>query len=82
MAIAKTTFECSSCGFIAPKWMGCCSECKQWNTIVEQQPSILMQQSKKAISIDYHSALKSLKNLPKKFEEIKLILEISFETIE
>lgn len=69
MAQPKTTFECSSCGFIAPKWMGCCSECKQWNTIIEQQPSILSQQSKKTVSVDYSSALKSLQNLPQQESE-------------
>jgi len=36
MAKVKTAFFCSSCGNQYPKWMGQCSACKQWNTIVEE----------------------------------------------
>lgn len=28
-------FECIECGYAASKWMGRCSRCDQWNTIVE-----------------------------------------------
>ena len=36
MAKVKTAFFCSSCGTQYPKWMGQCTACKQWNTIVEE----------------------------------------------
>lgn len=36
MAKVKTAFFCSSCGTQYPKWMGQCTACKQWNTLVEQ----------------------------------------------
>jgi DNA repair protein RadA/Sms len=32
----KKIFVCSSCGVSSPKWMGRCSSCGEWNTIVEE----------------------------------------------
>lgn len=32
----KKRFVCQQCGSIAPKWMGRCSECGSWNSIVEE----------------------------------------------
>lgn len=36
MAKVKTTFFCQNCGAQFPKWVGKCSSCNQWNTIVEE----------------------------------------------
>jgi len=36
MAKLKTTFFCQNCGTQYPKWMGQCSACNEWNTIVEE----------------------------------------------
>ncbi|WP_431125082.1 DNA repair protein RadA [Flagellimonas flava] len=36
MAKTKTAFFCQNCGAQYPKWVGQCSSCKQWNTIVEE----------------------------------------------
>lgn len=36
MAKVKTAFFCSSCGTQFSKWLGQCTSCKQWNTIVEE----------------------------------------------
>lgn len=33
---AKTIFCCQSCGYQAPKWMGKCPDCGQWDTLVEE----------------------------------------------
>lgn len=33
----KTVFKCSSCGADHPKWQGQCSECKEWNTLIEER---------------------------------------------
>ncbi|OBV40779.1 DNA repair protein RadA [Janthinobacterium psychrotolerans] len=35
MAKAKTNYTCSDCGAISNKWMGQCTSCNQWNTMVE-----------------------------------------------
>ncbi|MGZ5499430.1 MAG: ATPase domain-containing protein, partial [Candidatus Aminicenantales bacterium] len=32
----KTVFICQSCGARYPKWMGRCSSCGEWNTLVEE----------------------------------------------
>jgi DNA repair protein RadA/Sms len=32
----KFIFVCQSCGYQAPKWMGKCPECGQWNSLVEE----------------------------------------------
>lgn len=32
----KSMFVCQSCGYQAPKWQGQCSECGEWNTLIEQ----------------------------------------------
>ncbi len=37
MAKAKTVFSCQNCGFQSPKWLGRCTDCQQWNTLVEEQ---------------------------------------------
>jgi DNA repair protein RadA/Sms len=36
-AKAKTHFVCQSCGYQAPKWLGRCPGCQQWNTFVEER---------------------------------------------
>lgn len=36
MTKAKSEFVCQNCGSIHPKWMGKCTSCGEWNTIVEE----------------------------------------------
>lgn len=33
---AKSVFTCQACGYRAPKWMGKCLECGEWDTLVEE----------------------------------------------
>ncbi len=35
MAKKKTLFECQACGFQSPRWMGKCTACGAWDTMVE-----------------------------------------------
>ncbi len=37
MAKAKIHFVCQSCGYQAPKWLGKCPGCQEWNTFVEER---------------------------------------------
>jgi len=37
MTKAKTHFVCQSCGYQAPKWLGRCPGCQEWNTFVEER---------------------------------------------
>lgn len=36
MAKQKISFACNQCGQQTAKWLGCCPECKEWNTIEQQ----------------------------------------------
>jgi DNA repair protein RadA/Sms len=36
MAKNKTIYNCQSCGASHPKWQGQCSQCGEWNTLVEE----------------------------------------------
>lgn len=36
MAKLKTIYVCQQCGATSPKWMGKCSSCDSWNTLVEE----------------------------------------------
>ena len=36
MAVVKSTYCCQNCGAQHSKWLGQCSSCKEWNTLVEE----------------------------------------------
>jgi DNA repair protein RadA/Sms len=36
MTKTKTVYTCSFCGYQAPKWLGKCPDCDQWNTFYEE----------------------------------------------
>lgn len=36
MAKPRTIFFCSNCGASAPKWLGKCPQCGEWNTFQEE----------------------------------------------
>lgn len=36
MSKTKTTFTCSNCRYTTLKWLGCCPECKEWESFTEQ----------------------------------------------
>ena len=37
MAKPKTFYACQSCGYRAPKWLGKCPDCNEWNTFAEER---------------------------------------------
>ncbi len=39
MAKSPTVFECQSCGYSSPKWLGRCPDCGGWNSFVEEKRS-------------------------------------------
>ena len=49
MAKTKTAFFCQNCGTQFPKWIGQCSSCKEWNTIVEE---VVQKEDKKSWKTD------------------------------
>ena len=36
MAVTKTSYCCQNCGAQHSKWLGQCSSCKEWNTLIEE----------------------------------------------
>jgi len=36
MSKAKTVFQCQSCGYSSPKWLGKCPDCGAWNSFSEE----------------------------------------------
>jgi len=36
MAKAKTIYVCQSCGVTSPKWVGKCTSCGEWNSVIEE----------------------------------------------
>ncbi len=46
----KTRYECSSCGHIAPGWIGKCPVCNEWGTIEEVE--VLETKSKRTVNGD------------------------------
>ena len=69
MAKAKTTFFCQNCGTQHAKWMGQCSACNEWNTIVEE-----VIQKEVAREWKQTNAAKTISK-PLKIEEIQLNAE-------
>lgn len=40
MAKTKSVFFCQSCGYEAPKWLGKCPACGEWNTFAEEKITV------------------------------------------
>ncbi len=71
MAKAKTSFFCQSCGHNAPKWLGKCPSCGEWNTFIEE-----------LIETTTHPADVWKKNERTKISsKPKLLNEVSFENL-
>lgn len=71
MAKAKTSFFCQSCGHNAPKWLGKCPSCGEWNTFIEE-----------LIETTSHPADVWKKNDRTKISsKPKLLQEVSFENL-
>jgi DNA repair protein RadA/Sms len=37
MSRSKILFQCQSCGYTSPKWLGKCPDCGEWNSFVEEK---------------------------------------------
>lgn len=64
MAKTQTLYFCQNCGAQSVKWMGRCSSCGEWNSLVEEV--VQKESSKKGIA----SAFKSEHNKPLKLADI------------
>lgn len=72
MAKIKTSYICQNCGAQHSGWMGQCSVCKSWNTIVEERIEKGPTGSLKRASIE--------KNKPVPLQEVKINTEARYHT--
>jgi len=84
MAKKKTLFECQACGFQSPRWLGKCTGCNQWDTMIElstEQIKFVAESkqnassslSSKAISIT-NVKQENIKRFSSKSKELDLVL--------
>ncbi len=74
MAKVKTTFFCQNCGTQHAQWMGQCTACNEWNTIVEE---IIQKEEKRTWK---QNTTKEKQSQPQKINEIVLNPEERFLT--
>jgi DNA repair protein RadA/Sms len=75
MAKTKKAFFCQNCGAQYAKWMGQCTSCNEWNTLVEE---ILVKEDKKSWDKENSSASRVAK--PLTISEIEIENEIRINT--
>tara|TARA_R110002012_G_scaffold79823_5_gene202717 strand:+ start:244 stop:1602 length:1359 start_codon:yes stop_codon:yes gene_type:complete len=76
MAKTKTAFFCQNCGTQFPKWIGQCSSCKEWNTIVEE---VVQKEDKKNWKTD---TVAKQTNKPLRVSEITQEKELRLDTLD
>ena len=77
MAKTKTAFFCQNCGTQYAKWVGQCSACKQWNTVVEE----VVQKEKKPVWQSNESPSKKVSR-PVRIKDISNDREIRLDTLD
>jgi DNA repair protein RadA/Sms len=81
----KTIYSCQNCGAQFPKWQGKCSECNQWNTVVEETSKAqgidvrgwaigLDKQRKKSVSLNCEIQAEMLERYPTSYKELDRVL--------
>ena len=75
MAKTKTAYFCQNCGTQHSKWMGQCSTCKEWNTIVEE---VVVKEEKVAWKID---TTPRKANVALKVKDIEIQNEVRYNAV-
>lgn len=70
MPKTKTTFFCQNCGTQHARWVGQCSNCKQWNTVVEE---VIQKEEKRNWKTP--SNTQKVVSKPRRIQEIELNTE-------
>jgi len=68
----KTIFQCSSCGYQNPKWLGKCPNCSAWNSFVEQvqkSPEDSAQIQSYSVNQESQAQPDTLENILKKLKQ-------------
>ena len=77
MAKTKTAFFCQNCGAQYAKWVGQCTSCKQWNTIVEE---VVQKEEKRNWKTDTSTTKRASK--PLKISEITHEKELRIDALD
>lgn len=64
MVKRKTMYVCQDCGYDAPKWLGKCPGCGQWNTMIEE---VIVPDSQKGLSLGL-----SISTKPERITQVKV----------
>ena len=54
MVKANSYFECIKCSYQTAKWMGCCPDCKEWNSFDQVSSSPTTRKVKASVQVDKH----------------------------
>ncbi|MFV0265554.1 MAG: ATPase domain-containing protein, partial [Draconibacterium sp.] len=57
MPSAKTIYTCQNCGAQSPKWLGKCTSCGEWNTLVEEIVATKQSSAKLSVQISGNQPL-------------------------
>ena len=76
MAKTKTAFFCQNCGTQYAKWVGQCSACKEWNTVVEE---VIQKEGKKGWKTTASTTKKKIAK-PLRVNEISTDRELRLNT--
>ena len=68
MSKSKTRFVCQNCGAISLKWQGQCSDCGQWNTLVEE---VVETAPKKGVGVKNDLTAKEIEEKRISFSRVK-----------
>jgi DNA repair protein RadA/Sms len=52
MPKSKTIYQCQTCGYVSPKWLGRCPDCGEWNGFIEERKGAVTRQSSRDIHPD------------------------------
>ena len=74
MAKLKTSYICQNCGAVHSKWLGKCTECNSWNSLVEEVVE-KSSSSKNSLSQNY-----TPKNAPVFLKNVEGIEQVRFKT--
>ncbi len=75
MAKTKTAFFCQNCGAQYAKWVGQCTACKEWNTVVEE---VIQKEEKKGWKTPLNTSKRATK--PLRVNEISTDKELRLNT--
>lgn len=49
MPKSKSIYQCQFCGYVSPKWLGRCPDCREWNGFVEERKVAVTNKSSRAV---------------------------------